>query len=136
MTRKALSRLEKGLPAAWYRDPAHYQRELEAFWYGRWIAVAREEEIPSPGDWRVVAVGAQQLVVLKNRAGEIRAFHNTCRHRGSLLCTKESGRFERDRIVCPYHSWTYGLDGKLVATPRKMETPDFDRKDFPLFAVA
>ena len=136
MARTALKRLEKGLPASWYRDPAHYQRELAAFWYGRWIAVAREEEIPAPGDWRVVRVGSQQIVLLKNGKGGLAAFHNTCRHRGSILCTKDSGRFERNRIVCPYHSWTYDLAGKLVATPRKMETPDFDRNDYPLFEVA
>ena len=57
MARKPLERLEPGLPAAWYSDPAHYQRELEAFWYAKWIAVAREEEIAAPGDWRVVKIG-------------------------------------------------------------------------------
>src|SRR6185503_17147279 len=59
-----------------------------------------------------------------------------CRHRGSILCTEVSGNFPRQRIVCPYHSWTYDLAGKLVATPRRMETPDFEMADFPLFEVA
>jgi Rieske 2Fe-2S family protein len=136
MARTALKRLEKGLPASWYRDPAHYQRELEAFWYGRWIAVAREEELVATGDWRTVQIGTQSIVILRDGNSRLKAFHNTCRHRGSILCTKDSGRFERDRIVCPYHSWTYDLAGKLVATPRKMETRDFDRNDFPLFEVA
>jgi Rieske 2Fe-2S family protein len=134
MTRKPLRRLEAGLPASWYRDPEHHQRELEVFWYGRWIAAAREEEIPRPGDWRVVRIGTQSIVLVREKA-KIRGFHNTCRHRGSILCTKEQGHFERKRIVCPYHSWTYDLAGKLVATPRRMETPDFDREDFPLFEV-
>ena len=66
MTREALKRLEAGLPAAWYYDPAHYQRELEAFWYRRWVAVAREEELPGAGDWRTVRVGTQSLVVLRD----------------------------------------------------------------------
>ena len=136
MPRKPLTRLEAGLPAPWYYDPAHYQRELEAFWYGRWIAVAREEEIPQPGDWRVVPIGSQRIILLRNEKGELRAFHNTCRHRGSVLCTQERGSFARKRIVCPYHSWTYDLAGKLVATPRRMATADFDMKDFPLFEVA
>ena len=136
MTRKALERLEAGLPAAWYHDPAQYQRELEAFWYRGWIAACREEELAAPGDWRVVSIGSQKILVLRNANGELRAFHNTCRHRGSILCEKESGRFARGRIVCPYHSWTYDLDGKLVGTPRRMETPDFDAQDFPLFDVA
>src|SRR6185436_15881287 len=51
------------------------------------------------------------------------------------LCVEDQGSFARNRIVCPYHAWTYDLSGKLVATPRRMETPDFDTKDFPLFEV-
>jgi Rieske 2Fe-2S family protein len=134
--RKALDRLEAGLPAAWYRDPAHYRRELEAFWYRRWVPACREEELPGPGDWRVAAIGSQQIVLLRDEEGRLKAFHNTCRHRGSVLCTGPQGRFERLRIVCPYHAWTYDLAGRLVATPRRMQTPGFDMEDFPLYEVA
>ena len=136
MTREALKRLEPGLPASWYRDPAHYERELEVFWYRRWICVARDEELVAAGDWRLARVGTQSLVLLRDEAGAVRAFHNTCRHRGSVLCTEEHGRFARRRIVCPYHAWTYDLAGHLVATPRRMETPDFRLEDFPLFEIA
>ena len=136
MERKPLTQLEAGLPATWYYDPAHHARELETFWYAKWIAVAREEELAAPGDWRLVRVGTQSLVILRDEQGEVRAFHNTCRHRGSVLCSEESGNFARRRIVCPYHSWTYDLAGQLVATPRRMETPDFDRREFPLYRVA
>src|SRR3954469_11368348 len=136
MTRQPLDRLEPGLPAAWYRDPVHYQRELEAFWYSRWIAVAREEQLAQPGDWRLARIGTQSLFITKDETGGLRAFHNTCRHRGSVLCTGESGNFARKRIVCPYHSWTYDLAGQLVATPRRMETADFRMADFPLYRVA
>jgi glycine betaine catabolism A len=136
MARKPLERLEPGLPAAWYSDPAHYQRELEAFWFAKWIAVGREEELSAAGDWQVAAIGTQKIIVLKDERGELRAFHNTCRHRGSILCTESNGNFPRNRIVCPYHSWTYDLAGKLIATPRRMETPDFDMKRFPLHGVA
>jgi Rieske 2Fe-2S family protein len=134
--RKPLKRLEHGLPAGWYRDPAHHDRELEAIWYRGWIAVDREEEIPEAGDWRVVRIGTQSIILTRDRAGTIRTFHNACRHRGSILCTEEQGRFERNRIVCPYHAWTYDLEGALIATPRRMETPDFDKANFPLHKVA
>ena len=134
--RTALARLEPGLPAEWYRDPGHYAREVDALWYARWIAVAREEELAAVGDWRVVQVGTQSLVLVRDENLSMRAFHNTCRHRGSILCTEERGRFERQRIVCPYHAWTYDLSGRLIATPRRMETPDFDMSRFPLFEVA
>src|SRR5918911_4622894 len=90
MERKPLTRLEGGLPASWYYDPAHYARELEAFWYRHWIAVAREEEIPQPGDWRVARIGTQSVILVRD-GEELRAFHNTCRHRGSVLCTEEHG---------------------------------------------
>ena len=134
--RKPLERLEPGLPASWYRDPAHHQRELEVFWYGGWIAAARAEELARPGDWRVVRIGSQSVVILRSEDSSVKAFHNVCRHRGSVLCTEEAGNFARKRIVCPYHAWTYDLSGALVATPRRMETPDFDMRDFPLHAVA
>ena len=136
MTREPLRKLEAGLPAAWYHDPEHYQRELEAFWYARWVVVAREEELARAGDWRTVRIGTQSLILVRDDEREIRAFHNTCRHRGSVLCTEEHGNFARKRIVCPYHSWTYDLAGHLVATPRRMETPDFDLRNFPLYPVA
>jgi Rieske 2Fe-2S family protein len=134
--REPLARLQPGLPAAWYRDPDHYQRELEVFWYGKWVAVAREEEFAGAGDWKRARIGTQSLILLRDESGGMRAFHNTCRHRGSVLCTQDQGSFPRRRIVCPYHAWTYDLEGQLVATPRRMETPDFRREDFPLFEVA
>jgi Rieske 2Fe-2S family protein len=87
MDRKALEKLQPGLPATWYRDPAHYERELQAFWYSRWIAVGREEELPHPGDWRSVRIGTQSVVVLRAADGALRAIHNTCSHRGSGQCT-------------------------------------------------
>ena len=136
MERRALERVEPALPASWYRDPDRYRRELEVFWYDRWIAVAREEEIARPGDWRALRIGTQSIVIVKGANGDVRAFHNVCRHRGSVLCTQEQGSFPRKRIVCPYHAWTYDLDGQLVATPRRMETPDFRLEDFPLHRVA
>src|SRR5258706_1975643 len=135
MERKPLQRLEAGLPAAWYHDPAHYQQELEAFWYRGWVVVAREAELAATGDWRTVRVGTQSMVLVRDE-DQIRAFHNTCRHRGSVLCTEEQGSFARKRIVCPYPSWTYDLAGQLVATPRRMETPDFRLADFRLYPTA
>jgi Rieske 2Fe-2S family protein len=134
-SREPLKGVQAGLPASWYRDPAQHERELEVFWYRKWIAVAREEVLPAPGDWILVRVGTQSVIVVRDEAGALRAFHNTCRHRGSVLCTGESGRFPRGRIVCPYHAWTYDLRGRLVATPRRMETADFRLADYPLFEV-
>jgi glycine betaine catabolism A len=135
MKRTPLKRVEAGLPAHWYYDAAQYKRELETFWYRGWVAACREEEIALPGDWITARIGSQSVVILRNQSG-IKAFHNTCRHRGSILCEKQSGKFARSRIVCPYHAWTYDLEGRLVGTPRRMETPDFKPEDYPLFDVS
>jgi Rieske 2Fe-2S family protein len=135
-SRAALERVEAALPAAWYRDAGHYARELEAFWYSRWVAVGRQEELAAAGDWRVARIGTQSLVILRGEDGGVKAFHNACRHRGSVLCTQEQGSFARKRIVCPYHAWSYDLAGRLVGTPRRMETPDFRAADYSLHEVA
>jgi Rieske 2Fe-2S family protein len=130
-----LERTVPSLPAAWYYDPAQYARELEAVWYRDWICVGRAEDLREAGDYAVVALGNESLVLARDREGAPRAFHNTCRHRGSTLCTAPRGRFANGRIVCPYHGWTYGLSGELLATP-KMELPqDFRREDYPLYAA-
>src|SRR5260221_804178 len=135
MERKPLQRLEAGLPAAWYHDPAHYQQELEAFWYRRWVVVAREAELAATGEWSPVRSGRESMVLVREE-NQIGAFDTACRHRGSVLCTEEHGSFARKRIVCPYHSWTYDLAGQLVATPRRMEAPDFRLADFRLYPAA
>lgn len=130
-----LTRVEAGLPAGWYHDTDRYQREFDRFWSGMWIAAARADEVKAPGDYRVIPVGDQSILLARADDGRLRAFHNTCRHRGSILCTEAQGRLRGGRIVCPYHAWTYDLDGRLVATPRRMPTPDFDPADFGLAAV-
>lgn len=130
-----LDRTTASLPAAWYYDTAQYARELEAIWYRDWICVGRSADLGTAGDYVVVAVGGESLVLTRDRAGRLRAFHNTCRHRGSTLCATPRGRFANGRITCPYHAWSYALSGELLATP-KMELPsDFRREDYPLYAA-
>jgi len=136
LRRVPLERIEASLPAHYYYDPRHYERELDVFWYRMWILAGREEEVPEPRTYKVVKIGTQSLVILRDLDGRLRAFHNACRHRGSILCTEEAGRLPGRRLVCPYHNWTYSLDGQLVATPRRMASPDFDLSDYPLFKVA
>ena len=134
--RKPLEKLEKSVPAHYYYDADHYQRELEAFWYNMWIEVARVEEVSSPRDYKVVTIGDQNVVITRDLKGNLRAFHNTCRHRGSILCTDIQGKFEGGSIVCPYHAWTYSLEGDLIATPHQLESADFDMADYSLYDVA
>jgi len=130
-----LTELKPSLPSHWYYDAEHYARELKAIWQRGWVCVGRLEETPEAGDYRVVAVGEQRLIVTRNAAGQTKVFYNTCRHRGSVLCTAEHGRFRNGRIICPYHTWTYSLDGELLATPARMDTDDFNAEDFSLYSV-
>ncbi len=128
--------LEVGLPSHFYYDPAHYEREFSAIWCRSWIPLCRVDDLARPRDFRVVELGDQSVLVVRNTKGELRAFHNTCRHRGSLLCTGEQGRFSAASIVCPYHAWTYSLDGELIGTPRQLRAEGFRREEYPLYNVA
>ncbi len=131
-----LQHTTESLPAAWYYDPAQYARELEAVWYRDWVCVGRAEDLREAGDYFVADVGDERVVVTRDRAGALRAFHDTCRHRGSALCAAARGRFVGGRITCSYHAWSYALTGELLSTP-KMELPaDFRREDHALYAVA
>ena len=130
-----LKEIQRSLPAHWYYDPGHYERELAAIWYRDWVCVGRAESLAESGDYFVAAIGDQSIIVTKDADGSLRAFHNTCRHRGSILCRKASGRFRNTRIVCPYHTWTYSTDGRLLATPGRIESEGFDPADFSLYEV-
>ena len=131
-----LTRIHRSIPNRYHYDPDHYERELEVFWYRMWINVCRAEEIANPRDFLVVPVGDQSVVITRDPKGQLHAFHNTCRHRGSVLCTEEKGRFKGGSVVCPYHAWTYSLDGKLTSTPHQLYSADFDMKDYSLYRVA
>lgn len=123
------------LPSHYYFDPAHYQREMEALWYRQWICVGRFDDLNEPGDFRVVEVGDQSIFITRDSKRRIKAFYNTCRHRGSVLCENERGRFNDGRIVCPYHAWTYSLEGHLVKTPWRLPCDDFEFERFSLYRV-
>jgi Rieske 2Fe-2S family protein len=131
----ALQEIKASLPSWWYYDPAHYERELEAIWYRDWVCVGREESVSAPGDYFVATVGNQGIIVTRHTDGQIRAFHNTCRHRGSILCREASGKFRNGRIVCPYHTWTYSTDGRLLATPGRVDSAGFDTGKLGLYEV-
>jgi len=122
------------LPARYYTDPAIFHSELERLYFGRWICVGRTERVPNAGDYFLVELAGESVIVTRSNDGAIRAFFNVCRHRGTRMCTVSEGSLE-GRIHCPYHGWTYGLDGALIGAPH-MEQPGFSRADYPLKTVA
>jgi Rieske 2Fe-2S family protein len=122
------------LPARYYTDPAVFDRERERIHWKMWTSVCRLEDLPAPGAYVTVDVAGASLIVLRTPEGGVRAFHNVCRHRGTLLCEAASGRFSGG-IQCPYHAWTYALDGRLTGAPHMDGSPGFRRDDFPLHSV-
>ena len=105
----------RALPPAAYVDEAFFARERDLVFRRYWISVAFGHDIPEPGDAMPIEAAGTPLILARDRAGEIRAFHNVCRHRGSaILGAPVKGQ---PTLRCPYHGWAYGLDGRLRATP-------------------
>ncbi|MFF9393677.1 aromatic ring-hydroxylating oxygenase subunit alpha [Streptomyces griseoluteus] len=123
------------LPGRCYTDPEVFRREQEALLESMWFCAVRSADLDRPGAFRTVRVGRESVLVTRDRTGALRAFLNVCRHRGARLRTEESGEVRRS-LQCPYHAWTYGLDGKLVAAPNLTKMPDVDRDRYGLVKVA
>jgi len=132
----ALVKLEPSLPAKWYYDPIHHAREIQSIWCKNWLYVCHADALREPLSYRTMEIGDQNIVVLRTAEGGLRAFHNACRHRGSILCTEREGQLKSKLIVCPYHQWSYAVaDGRLVRTTSHAEPDGFDKADYPLFPV-
>ncbi len=139
-----MSQLEPTLPAEYYLDDAFFALEKEHLFFASWMCVAREEQVPNPGDSLVVNVIGESILLVRNRLGVLRGFYNVCRHRGSELCmpadhatqthgiAPAGGVTARGLIRCPYHSWVYDLDGALVAAPH---IEALCKQDFSLYPV-
>lgn len=121
-----------GLPSWCYTHEDFYKREVDSIFLKRWIMIGRAEEYATPGTYKVHERFGRSVIVVKDRAGDIRAFLNTCRHRGTRLL---EGQGECRSITCPYHAWVYGLNGKLIATPGMDGLDAFRTEDWPLLAV-
>jgi choline monooxygenase len=106
----------RGLPAIAYTDPGFAARERETMYEAGWASVGFAQQIPDPGDVRPATAAGRPLLLTRDRHGEVHVFHNVCRHRGlKLVC--EAGTHRNGLLTCPYHSWSYGLDGALAAAP-------------------
>ena len=132
------SNLERTLPRSAYVSDEFFSRERERLFFGEWFCVARAEEAPAPGDYLVCDVAGESMLLVRGKAGELRAFFNVCRHRGSQLVIstgRASGSFG-NTVRCPYHSWTYDLDGRLRTAPYLTDGEDLCKSDLPLHSTA
>ena len=123
------------MPREYYASPEVFAVEREHVFARNWICVGRSRDFPEPGIYKLADIAGESLIVVRDRAGEIRAHYNVCRHRGTRLCTEASGTFS-ETIQCPYHAWTYRLDGRLIGAPHMQGTPDFAIADYPLHSAA
>lgn len=122
------------VPAGRYADPEFARFEQEAVFGRTWLMVAHVDELPEPGSYRIVDQVSKPVVLVRGQDDEIRAFYNTCKHRGAALVAEASGSTGR-RLTCPYHNWVYSLDGSLVGYPEPNNFSDLDRDCLALTSV-
>jgi Rieske 2Fe-2S family protein len=123
------------LGGAYYTSAAVFAAEQRQMFENMWMCVVRAGDLSEPGQFKTVRVGRENVLVVPGRDGVLGAFLNICRHRGALLCIEPEGRVRRN-LRCPYHSWTYGLDGTLIAAPNVGSHAGIERHRYGLIAVA
>ncbi|HEY7053309.1 MAG TPA: aromatic ring-hydroxylating dioxygenase subunit alpha [Mycobacterium sp.] len=123
------------LPGSCYTDDNFFALEQQRIFEEMWFCAARSSDVPTPGSFRTVQVGRENVLISRNRSGAISAFFNVCRHRGAKLCAEDNGVIGR-AFQCPYHAWTYDLDGKLIAAPNLTRMPDIDRVELGLVRIS
>jgi len=138
--------MEKTLSKDYYFSPDIFSEERDKIFFQQWVCVGRTSEIPEPGDYLIVDLAGESIIVVRDENSQLNAFYNVCRHRGSQLVPQPAGddkRFARDHgcfrktIRCPYHSWVYGLDGGLQRAPHIDDLPGADGAgEFSLNRVA
>jgi Rieske 2Fe-2S family protein len=119
------------LPQPFYNDPELFDFDISAVFGRSWVMIGFEAEFPEAGSYMAVSIGQNSVLVVRGRDGAIRAFHNSCRHRGSQICAEGTGRAAK--LICPYHKWTYDLDGRLIGAARM--PADFRIEDHNLVPV-
>lgn len=121
-----------GLPGFCYASPEWYAREIERIFLKEWLFVGRADQIPNAGDYMAFEIIGEPVIVVRDQQGQIRAFSASCRHRGTRIV---SGEGHCTVFRCPYHSWTYSLQGELLGTPEMKQTKNFDRSQYGLVPI-
>ena len=121
------------LPAWVYRSAEFYRAERRAIWTRQWLLVGHVSQLTKPGDYVSMRIACEPIAVVVGADGELRGFSNVCRHRASRILDGAGNCGKA--IRCPYHGWTYGLDGRLLAVPEKTGFPGFEREENGLWPV-
>lgn len=118
------------LPASSYYDPELFDLEMEQIFGRIPILLAAGCEMPEPGDYKTIDVAGKAILLTRGKDGEVRGFMNACTHRGAKLATEECGN--QSRFTCPYHGWTFGADGRLIAVAAQQDFGDIDKSQYGL----
>ena len=121
----------QGLPAWAYNNAELTQLEIEQVFLRNWLFVAHSSQIPENGDYHCFEMSNERAIVVRGEDGEIRAFRNMCRHRASRVVAEQSGHC-KNAFICPFHGWSYNLDGSLRTIPKPESFPELDRDQFGL----
>jgi Rieske 2Fe-2S family protein len=127
--------MERTLHRDFYFSEEIFRRETEGIFFQEWFCAGREEDWPNPGDYQALDVLRESVLVVRTRDGKLAAHYNVCRHRGSRLVPEGARGSFSGAIRCPYHSWTYALDGSLRSAPFLDEEPGFTKGDLALHPV-
>ncbi|MDW8339573.1 MAG: Rieske 2Fe-2S domain-containing protein, partial [Thermoleophilia bacterium] len=128
----AIAGTTRTLPWSWYTDPATFELERETIFRRHWQYVGHLGELPEPGSFATSQLAHLPIVLTRDGSGTVRAFLNVCRHRGALVC---EGAGRRATLQCPYHAWTYGLDGRLLSAPRLAREGDDEEGELGLLPL-
>ena len=123
----------KTLEQKYFVSPEIFAEEQENIFAKKWVLVGHQSQLAEAGDYFVAEVANESLIIVRDKGGEVHGFYNVCRHRGTRLREARNGHLSA--IQCPYHAWTYGLDGRLIGAPHMDQLPDFDKADYSLHAV-
>jgi Rieske 2Fe-2S family protein len=123
----------KSLAQQYFVSPEVFAEEQDRIFSRQWVLVGHQNQIAEPGDYFVTDVASESLIIVRDKGGEVHGFYNVCRHRGTRLREDRIGHLSA--IQCPYHAWTYGLDGRLIGAPHMDQVPGFDKADYSLHAV-
>ncbi len=121
------------LPQRYFVSPDIFAEEQAKIFSRQWLLAGHQNQIAKAGDYFVAQVAGESVIVVRDQNAGIRAFYNVCRHRGTRLCQAATGHLRA--IQCPYHAWTYGLDGRLLGAPHMDDVPGFDKGDYSLGVV-
>ena len=113
-----------------------WDEERERTWWGDWVAFGRAEEVADPGDYVVRDMAGESVFVVRSAEGRLNGFYNVFCHRGTKFLDDDDRGNRRKAFTCPYHAWTYDLDGHLIGTPNVQENELFDRSSYPLHPIA